>query len=143
MTPITFRSKVDVLMYVIAMSMIAPLGFVLFTSRHAPTSSIVIVLATSALSLGFLAWLIASTRYTLAENALVVRSGPMSWTVAYSDIRSVRESSSLMSAPALSLDRLAIEHGAGPELLISPNDKAAFVAALRERCPKLLVNRGG
>ena len=46
------------------------------------------------------------------------------------DIRSVKKSKNPISAPAASLDRLAIRHGKMGFQLISPKDKVGFMRAL-------------
>ena len=53
------------------------------------------------------------------------------------EISAVRESNSVRSGPALSMDRLEIACSNGRVLLISPGDKAGFLAALRRRAPQL------
>jgi hypothetical protein len=42
------------------------------------------------------------------------------------------ESRSPFSSPALSLDRLQIDYGAGKSILISPADKEGFIEAIEE-----------
>jgi hypothetical protein len=37
------------------------------------------------------------------------------------------------SSPALSLDRLLIRYGGGSEIMVSPADKAGFMAAIKKR----------
>lgn len=53
------------------------------------------------------------------------------------DIRSVKKSKNPISAPAASLDRLAIRHGKMGFQLISPKDKAAFMRALLSINPNI------
>ena len=50
-----------------------------------------------------------------------------------SSIAGVRPTRSALSSPALSLDRLRIDHGAGGRrtVLVSPADRAGFVQALQ------------
>jgi hypothetical protein len=43
----------------------------------------------------------------------------------------------IVNCGRLSLDRLEIAYGDGRLLLISPQDKAGFLAALRRRVPRL------
>ena len=47
-------------------------------------------------------------------------------------------SRSILSAPALSLDRIQIDYGAR-RILISPRERQRFVDELRQRCPKARI----
>ena len=76
----------------------------------------------AALGVGLLLW-------------LLVRCGPFRTRIALDQIRSVKPSRSLASAPALSLDRLAVAYGRVGSVLISPKDKAGLIAALRQQAP--------
>ena len=80
-----------------------------------------------------LAWVFLDTTYHITSRDLVVRSGPLRITVPLADIRQVRRTRSVLSAPALSLRRLEVGYGKGSQVVISPADEAGFLAALRER----------
>jgi Bacterial PH domain len=89
---------------------------------------------------GFVAWVVAATRYTLDSATLTVRSGPLRWTVPLSEIHSVTPTREPRSSPALSMDRLRIDYGHGRSLLISPASRissggAPPVAAKASRTP--------
>jgi hypothetical protein len=77
-------------------------------------------------------WILATTRYAIGQGRLLVLSGPLRWSIPFAEIRAVRRSRAAWSAPALSLDRLRIEYGAGRSCLVSPADRAGFLAALRD-----------
>jgi hypothetical protein len=74
--------------------------------------------------------------YETTATGLVIRAGLSKRTIPYAGITAVRPSSDSRSALALSLDRIQIEYGAG-ELLIAPQDQAAFFADLALRAPQL------
>ena len=76
-------------------------------------------------------WLLVSTFYTIGDEELLIRSGPFNWTIKLADIRKIESSRSVLSSPALSLDRLKIEYEPGKVILVSPKDKEAFVKALQ------------
>lgn len=61
----------------------------------------------------------------------------MTGRIPLKDITSVRESRSVRSGPALSMDRLEIAWGERHVLLISPEDKSGFLTALHGRVPQL------
>ncbi len=82
---------------------------------------------------GLPASLLVNTRYRLEGDHLLAVSGPFRWRVQYRDIRSVEQSRTLLSGPALSMDRLLVDYGPMRWLVISPDDPEAFRAALIQR----------
>lgn len=92
------------------------------------------------LNVALLSWLFSTTEYVIAGADLVVRSGPIRFTIPIQSIRRVRPPRSFMSAPALSLDRLEISYGTYGSVVLSPSDKRAFVDALRVRAPNVDVD---
>jgi len=93
-------------------------------------------LAAAALML----WLLYGTRYTLTDERLVIRSGPFRWRIALQAIHSVDPSRSLLSSPAVSLDRLRVRYGPSRRsILISPDDKERFLWDLATRAGLELV----
>ena len=72
---------------------------------------VVIILLVAAASLGLPLWLMVTTDYTVRTDVLDVRSGPFRWRIPRSEIHSIQPSRSLLSAPALSLNRLEIQYG--------------------------------
>lgn len=94
-----------------------------------------------ALPLGVLAvmWALAyPCEYSFEANDLVVRTGFLRIRIPLLSITTVKPSRSLASAPAWSLDRLEIRYGRTQRVLVSPREKAAFVAELEERAPQLV-----
>jgi hypothetical protein len=78
-------------------------------------------------------WTLLGTYYVVDATALIVRSGPFHWIVPLREIRSVQPTRDIRSGPALSFDRLRIEFGGGRVILISPREKAEFLADLARR----------
>lgn len=79
---------------------------------------------------GLMAWFLVSTFYQVEGEVLVIRCGPFRWRIPLAEIKSVRNSRSVVSSPALSLRRLQIDYGVGESILVSPADAAGFVKAL-------------
>jgi len=90
--------------------------------------------STVALAAVLVEWVMFSTYYEIDDAALLVRSGPFRWRIPLQEIVAVRELNSLRSGPALSMDRLEVSYS-GRRLLISPADKAGFLAELQRRVP--------
>jgi len=130
----SFRSKVDfwLILALVGLPIIA-LEFLLDGSGIDDRAATLVAVLIVAVVLALILWLYVSTRYTLTEEFLLVKSGPFSWSIPLRDIYAIEPTRNPISSPALSLDRLLIRYGGGAELMISPADKAGFMAALRKR----------
>lgn len=76
-------------------------------------------------------WIGVSTYYELRGDQLVIHCGPFTWRIPLAEVTEVRESDSVRSGPALSMDRLEIIYGGGKVLIISPADKDHFITTLQ------------
>ncbi len=97
----------------------------------------------SAVCVAILVVLIVPMRYELGPDALIIHNGLLRSRIPYDRITRVEPSRSPLSAPALSLDRLAIHHGTRFAQLISPRDRRRFLAELARRAPHLSPHQGG
>lgn len=80
---------------------------------------------------GIFSWLLLSTKYTVNQDTLLVQSGPFRWNIAKNEITQIVPSKSILSSPALSLDRLRVDYAGGRRsVLISPEDKDGFLKAM-------------
>jgi hypothetical protein len=132
-----FRSKVDRKMTAIGLAVPGAAILAIVLSPKNSTSMLWLPLTLTGLVAVFVLWVMLSTYYEFQGEVLVAHSGPFSWRVPLQDIIGVRESNSVRSGPALSMDRLEITFGAGRVLLVSPADKPGFLAALHRRAPRL------
>jgi hypothetical protein len=131
---LVFRSRVDNWVVALAcLPLIIAALFVASTVHHDLDVSVylglIVVLASTALPF----WLLKTTRYILTDEDLLVRTGPLRWDIALGDIRKVTPTRSLLSGPALSVQRLRIDYGRGASLLISPQDESRFLEELERR----------
>ncbi|HJT18804.1 MAG TPA: PH domain-containing protein [Thermoanaerobaculia bacterium] len=83
-------------------------------------------------------WTFGSTYYVIDGGTLTIRSMGLRWRVPIRDIRSITPTRSVASSPALSLDRLRIDYGT-KAILVSPEDRNRFIAALRSVNPSISV----
>ncbi len=129
----TYRSKVDA--KIAAIVALAALALILAgaTIPDQEHGAALAVHAVGLLCLALCVWTLLGTYYVIDATSLVAHSGPFRWTIPLREIRSVTSSRETRSGPALSLDRLRIEFGAGHVLLVSPRDKSAFLADLASR----------
>ena len=138
----TFPSKRDawlvVLLWLTAVGE-GVIALVLWLAPKVPATVCAGVTALNVLVIGFVLWTLYGTDYTVEGALLVVRSGPFRWEVPLDAITSVVPSTNPLSAPALSLGRLAITYGT-KEIRVSPEDRAGFVRALAEAAGGLVVD---
>ncbi len=129
----TFKSKRGIGPIVFLMSLGGLFVVVLLSIRNArlPIVGIFAIAAVPALLTILFGWIVAATDYTIRGQSLLIRSGPFHWEVDIQTIASVRPSVDPTSSPALSLDRLNIVYDGGSEILVSPEERDGFIAALR------------
>ena len=139
-----FRSKIDTwLVVLVAVSAVAALLGVLSLAIQGASVAILIAALATLLALALPVWLIAATHYSFEGNELHIQGGPFRWIVPIEQIHSVKPSRSLLSSPALSLDRLRIDYGKGRWILISPADKERFLDELSARRSDIVPDRRG
>ena len=89
---------------------------------------------------GFILFLSKTTQYIINENQLIVKS---TWIVNeridISKITKVEKSNSILSSPALSLDRLLVRYNKYDEVLISPKEKKEFIDELLKINPTIEI----
>lgn len=129
-----FRSKVDGGFIWIALAMPCVAFAALFTTPHG-NRLLWIPVGTLFLATFVICWIFISTYYELQGKELAIHCGPFTWRIPLAEVTDIRESSTTRSGPALSLDRLEIVYGGGKVLVISPADKARFIASF-EKCRK-------
>lgn len=73
--------------------------------------------------------------YQITDDELVVRQGWWRRRMPLPRIRALKATRAMWSAPAMSLDRIEVRTDRGLWLMVSPADKAGFIAAVREKVP--------
>lgn len=79
---------------------------------------------------GFPLWILATTKYIIKKEDLEITSGPFSWRIPIKSIKSVQETQSAITSPALSFDRLEITYDEDKVIIISPANKMEFMQKL-------------
>ncbi|NEQ43220.1 MAG: PH domain-containing protein [Leptolyngbya sp. SIOISBB] len=126
-----FKSAIDGWYYGVIVISAIVLGIAMFEVLKAgSTVGMLIVTVAAVLAVGLPIWLMLTTNYTIRPDVLEVRSGPFRWFIPRSEIHNVQRSRSLLSAPALSLNRLEIKYGQSKSILVSPKDQDAFISTL-------------
>ena len=89
----------------------------------------------------FIIFISKSTRYIIVENQLTIKCMfIVNDKIAISKIRKIEKTNSVLSSPALSLDRIAIKYNKYDEVYISPKEKQAFVNELLKINPEIEVS---
>ena len=79
------------------------------------------------------------TYYTIAGEELFIRCGAIYHSkISISNIKKIEKSNSFFSAPATSIDRLALYYD-NKMVLISPKDKEGFIANLKLKNPSIQI----
>ena len=139
----TYRSAVDPWLWLVLAGSIVVIvltGGTLLVAGDGPSRAIGVV--SGLIGGGLPLWVLTSTSYTLTPAELIVRSGPFRWRRPLADITSITPTRNPLSSPALSLDRLRIETRGKAALMISPADRAGFLADLEARRAQAAPGRG-
>ena len=80
-----------------------------------------------------------NVKYSLSDDELFVKNGFSTQRIPLKDIIYIIPTNSMLSAPALSLERIEIRYEGG-SIVISPKDKDGFYRAIQERVPALEID---
>lgn len=120
-----YPSKIDTWLVII---MVASLGIplVLCALEKDWWALLIMVIATL-----FVGNIFLSTNYTIKGENLMIKSGIIiSKTIKIKDIYKIEKTNSILSSPALSLDRIEIFYGNLNSIIISPKEKMDFITEL-------------
>ncbi|WP_339917709.1 PH domain-containing protein [Yeosuana marina] len=96
--------------------------------------SIVILVLTAI----FMIHLFFSTKYMIVDDILKIRSGFIyKKNLEIKKILSISKSSTLISSPAASFDRIELKYGTFSSVVISPKDKISFIKELMKINPNI------
>ncbi|WP_050979690.1 PH domain-containing protein [Fictibacillus macauensis] len=79
------------------------------------------------------------TGYTISGETLVIVYGMFRIRISIMDIKKAEYMTSPFTGPALSVQRVGITYGHYKTITVSPKDKEAFVQALRDVNPDLVI----
>ena len=140
-----YKAKIDLILFIpvaaIMLGSTLPLVFMAATETDPAAAvaewgfALLMLLATV-----FCMQLFLSTYYTIDGDKLIVRSGVLyRKRIAIASIRKVKETRSLISSPAPSLDRLEVFYNKFDSIIISPKDKPGLIADLLRLNPGIEV----
>lgn len=129
-----YNSKVSILIAIIFIG--TPLLCILAAIGEGSWISWLVALSTTAL----LVHSYFQTYYEIdvTQGTLYIQGGFfVRQKIAVKNIRKITESNSVLSAPALSIDRLEIHYNTYDSQLISPKNKKEFIAYIQELNPEI------
>lgn len=136
----TFKSKIDAWLVVLVVgAAVLPVAAGLWLLMHGQVGGVLLLLMWGVVTSVVVAALSFPLRYTLRADHLHIQSGWLKWEVPYRTLVRAVSSRNPLSAPAWSLDRLRLDYAAGGFILISPDDRAAFMQELAASCPHLAL----
>tara|TARA_Y100000588_G_scaffold146332_1_gene160150 strand:+ start:1112 stop:1990 length:879 start_codon:yes stop_codon:yes gene_type:complete len=135
-TDLRFRLKIDG--WVITATVL-PVLIGLYPAGRAATEGHIWVPLVVFTPVALIGWGLSSTSYTVTNYELDVRCMWLRELIPLDSIRSLRPSRSLLSALALSLDRIELVHATG-RTQVSPRDRDGFVAILSRHNPSIAVH---
>jgi hypothetical protein len=126
-----FKSKIDAWLAVTLFGCaLVSVWAAYFVATRAAGAGLVGAIVLLAIGGGLPLWLLLSTSYEIKGGNFHICCGPFRWNIPLTQVTSVTPSKSVISSPALSLDRLRVEYGQGKVVLVSPCDRASFLQAL-------------
>ena len=125
-----FKSDVDWWYYIVIVAVVVVVITALLPTLRGGQLPLSIATIILIASLALPVWLLFSTNYRVDTETLLIKSGPFSWVIPLNEIHSVRPSRSVISSPALSLNRLELTYGDGKSILVSPKNRVAFLTAI-------------
>ncbi len=133
----TYRSKIGVGLFLfVHVILLGVLLIPVFTSEsHDWVGSFIILL-----TVAFVNYTLFTIRYDVSRETLRIKCGFLyDEVLQIQAIKKIEKSRSILSSPAASLDRLEISYNKWDTVLISPKDKEAFVAQLKQLNPEIVV----
>lgn len=133
-----FQSKKDVWIGVIIWASIFLFVWMLYDGWS--DRNIIIILLAVGLIL-FIGSIWFRTRYIIQGEKLIVQSGLIKQSIEIQKITSIRETKSILSAPALSIERLEINYHPYETGQISPRERDLFLEKIREINPDIQLEK--
>lgn len=88
-------------------------------------------------TMAFVVHLYCTTYYIIENNWLTVRAGFFKKKISITSVRKIVATNSILSAPALSMDRLELFYDGFESIVISPKDQEAFIKHIQQVNPAI------
>lgn len=128
-----YKSKVDWFFFL-------PLAYPIFLCVKGFITGTYLISAITLIILVLIGFMIHKTEYSISENSLNIKSGFLvNKKIDVKSIRRIESSKSMITAPALSRDRILLRYNKFDDILISPKEKEQFVKHLLTINPDIEV----
>ncbi|RWS42163.1 hypothetical protein EKA14_17125 [Bacillus mycoides] len=84
-------------------------------------------------------WSWFSTKYTVGEETITIRSGLVKKRIFIRDIKRISDTKNPIAAHVVSFDRLEIVYGTHETAVISPKDKEQFINFVKNKNPHIEI----
>ena len=129
----TYQAKIDYWIFGFIAILLISISLFMISQELWGGLSIILLVMILLLSVIF------NSKYEILEYDLKLNCGFLYHkTIHISEIRKTVATRNPLSAPAPSLDRIAIYYGKGKMILVSPKDKAEFIAHLQKINPTIV-----
>lgn len=129
-----YPSKIDTWLVLSIAIVLGIIGGIMIVNRLWGGLAVILAVA------GFATYMFSSICYRIDGHQLMVRCGFMfNATIPIDKIRKIAETDNPLSAPAGSLDRIAIYYNTRDSVMVSPKDKMDFIHQLKEINPAIVV----
>ncbi len=109
--------------------------------KHFSITNLIIILIIFIIVIPFVGIIWFKTGYFVTKGYLIIKIGPITHSsIQISSISKISRSSSILSSPANSLNRLSIKYGRKGLVLISPENETDFINAIKEGNSKVIVD---
>ncbi|RYE20562.1 MAG: hypothetical protein EOP51_17605 [Sphingobacteriales bacterium] len=138
---IVYRSKIGAVMYVILVGLVFFAAFVPFSIYQTKPAELMAMIPSLLIFVLVILFLLSffNTVYTITNTQLlkVKSSFVFNKQIPITGITKIVPTKSILSAPALSLDRIEIFYNTYDSVVISPKDKQEFIAQLKTINPAI------
>ncbi|KAF2335146.1 PH domain-containing protein [Flavobacterium daemonense] len=129
-----FRSKIDIWL---VLFLSVALGGALINMLYNRVWGASIILC---FTIGFVVHMFLNTYYSIEDQRLIIKSSFLiNSSINILSIKKISETNSIMSAPALSFDRLEILFNEFDTIIISPKEKIKFFEAIKKINPEVEI----
>jgi hypothetical protein len=137
----TYRSKIGIgLLLFVNLTLLGIFLIPLFSHDRESRIALLIILLIILPIWVLINYMLFSIKYVIDHQNLTIKSGVFCTQVLdIQSIKKIEKTRSMLSSPAASLDRLEITYNKWDFVFISPKDKAAFVAQLKQLNPEIIV----
>lgn len=128
-----YKSKIDWYFFL-------PLSYPVFLCVQSFFTANYLMGAITLIILFIVGLMLQKTEYFISETELKIQSGFLvNEKIAISNIRKIEKTKSILSAPALSMDRIMVRYNKFDEIVISPKEKQEFITHLLSINPNIEI----